>query len=103
MLSPDLIRPCARRAMQHYGQEPINVSYRLARFGDHRHCGSEDIKILVCQVISQDHLIKWSFDFIGRSPSSYHPAKFCGYRHCGSGDIMVLVCQVISQDHSIKG
>ena len=31
---------------------------KLAKFGGHRHCGSEDIMILVYQVISQEHMIK---------------------------------------------
>ena len=45
------------------------VSYHSTKFGGHRHCSSEDIKVLVCQVISQDHLIKGSFDFMGKSHS----------------------------------
>ena len=49
-------------------------------------------------MISQDHLIKESCDFMGMSP-----AKFVGYRHCDSGDVMVLVCHVILQHHMIKG
>ena len=32
--------------------------HQLAKFGGHRHCGSGDIMVLVCQVISQDHMIK---------------------------------------------
>ena len=37
--------------MQLYGQEFIKVSCHLAKFGGHRHCGNEDIVILVCHVI----------------------------------------------------
>ena len=32
--------------------------HQHAKFGGHRHCGSGDIMVLVCQVISQDHMIK---------------------------------------------
>ena len=39
-----------------YGQEPIKVS--LAKCRGHRHFGSEDIMILVCYAILQDHVIK---------------------------------------------
>ena len=33
------------------GEEPVQVNYHLVKFGGHRHCGSEDIKILVSHVI----------------------------------------------------
>ena len=33
-------------------------------------CGSGDVVTLVCHLILQDHMIKGSCDFIGRSPSS---------------------------------
>ena len=36
----------------------MKLSYHLAKFGSHRHCGSGDIMILVYHVISQDHKIK---------------------------------------------
>ena len=39
-----------------YGQEPMKISYQPARFGDHRHYGSEDIMVLVCHVILLDFL-----------------------------------------------
>ena len=47
------------------------ASHQLAKFGDHRHCDSGDIMILVCHMILQDHVIKWSFEFTGRIPSRY--------------------------------
>ena len=56
-LSRDLKIQRNQRVIRLYGQEPIKVSYHPAKFGGHRHTGSEDI-ILVCQVISQDHVIK---------------------------------------------
>ena len=66
-------------------------------FGGYKHCGSEDITVLVCQMISQEHVTKGQCNFMARSPSSYHPAKFGGHKHSGTGDIMFLVDHVISQ------
>ena len=62
---------------------------------------SEDIMILVCHVILQDHVFKRLFDFIAWESFilSHYPAQFGGHGHCGSGDIMVLVCYVILPDH----
>ena len=40
-----------------------------AKFGGHRQCSSGDIIVLVFHVISQDHAIKGSCDFMGRSQS----------------------------------
>ena len=37
--------------------------------GDCRHCGSGDILVLVCHVISQDSRIKGLCDFVERIPS----------------------------------
>ena len=45
------------------------VSQHPARLGGHRHCGSGDIMVSVCHVILQDHLIKGSYDSMGRSLS----------------------------------
>ena len=42
------------------------MSHQLVKFGDQKHCGSGDIMILGSYVISQDHTIKGSCDFIGR-------------------------------------
>ena len=58
--------------------------------------------MIVCHVILQDHVIKWSCDFMDRSQPyrqdfikvSCHPAKLDGHRHCVSGD-MFLVCLAI--------
>ena len=57
--------------MWHYGEEAIHAIYHLPKFGGHRHCGSEDVLILVCHVISQDHVIKDDVTLNGRSPSRY--------------------------------
>ena len=67
------------------------MSCKLATFGDHRHCGSGDIRFLVRYTIQQDHVIEGSFDFNG------------SHRQSGSGDIMVLVSHVIVQDPFTKG
>ena len=67
------------------------MSCKLAKFGDHRNCGSGDIMFLVCHTIQQDHVIEGSFDF-----------NDC-HRQCGSGNIMILVSHVIVQDHLTKG
>ena len=34
--------------------------HHLAKFIDDTHCGSGDVMVLVCPVISQDHVIKGS-------------------------------------------
>ena len=46
----------------------MKVSRHSARFGGHRHCGSGDRLVLVCHVISENHVIKGSCDFKSRSP-----------------------------------
>ena len=45
----------------------MKVNYHLFKFGGHRHCGIENI--LVCHVISHNHMIKESCDFISKSSS----------------------------------
>ena len=51
----------------------------------------------------QDHMIKGSCDFMGRSSTCNHPTKFGDRSHCGSGEITYLISQVILQDHVIEG
>ena len=58
-----------QRVMWLYRREPIKVGYRPAKIGDHKHFDSRDIVVLVFRVILQDHVIKGSCEFIGRSPS----------------------------------
>ena len=65
----DLTKPQNQRVMWLYGEKPIQENYNFVKFGGHRHCASEDIMILVCHMILQDHVIKGSCDFIDRSPS----------------------------------
>ena len=45
------------------------ASYHLVKFVEGSHSGSKVIMILVCHLISLDHVIKGSYDFIGWSPS----------------------------------
>ena len=47
----------------------MKVSYHLAKFGGHSHSGNGDILFLVSHLISQDHAIQGSCDFILGSPS----------------------------------
>ena len=49
-----------------HGKEPLKVSPYPTKIGDYRHCGSENILILVYHVILQDHEINGSFDFMGK-------------------------------------
>ena len=76
------------------------VYHHPTKFGGHIHCGGVDITVLVCQVISEDHMMKGSCDFISKDPS--RSVKFGGHRYSGSGDIIIFVCHVTLQDHVIK-
>ena len=63
------------------------VCHHLAKFYDHRVCGSRDIIFLVCHANKQEHVIKGSSDYNNGSPARHstlchHPAKFVGYRNC---------------------
>ena len=77
------------------------VSHHLAKFCGHRACGSsdttnEDIIVLVCHVISQDHVIKGWFDFISRSPSRKVTILPSLVAISNVVMEMILVCHVIS-------
>ena len=52
-----------------FGMGPLMVSYQRAKFVGHEHCGSGHITVLVRHVILQEHVIKGSVNFMGRSPS----------------------------------
>ena len=67
-LPNDLRRERYQRLMWLYGQEPMKISYHPAKFCSHRNSDSGDIVALVCHVISQDHVIKESCDFIDSIP-----------------------------------
>ena len=65
--------------------------------------GSGDITILVCHIMKQDHVAKWSSNLIGESLKvRHHPNRFDGHKHCGIGDIVMVVCHVTLQNHMIK-
>ena len=62
------------------------VSQQHAKFCGHRCCGGRNIIILGCQVISLEHVIKGSCNYMVRSQTrkiTSHVAKFGGHRHCG--------------------
>ena len=77
-----------------FGQEPIKASYHPTNFGDHSHCGRGIIIILVCHVISQDHVIKGSSEFMGRYPSwkvTTLPSLVAIGMQCCNGNIFLVV------------
>ena len=45
------------------------ASLQFANFGGNRHCGSGDIMVLCYHVVSQDHVIDRSYNFMDKSPS----------------------------------
>ena len=68
------------------------LGYNPVKFGGCRHSDIEDIVVLVCQVILQDHMIKGSCDFTGTNLLRYYNlARFDDHRCCRCGDIMILV------------
>ena len=44
--------------------DSFKARHHSAKFGGHKQCGNKDTIVLVCSMISQDHLIKDSFDFV---------------------------------------
>ena len=65
-LSLDPIRPRDYTAMWLCGLKLIKLSHHLATFCGHKHCSSGDTMLLVCHMISQNHIILWLFDFMGK-------------------------------------
>ena len=63
-LSLDLLRPLDQSVIWLYGLDLLKISQHPTKFNGHRHCGIEDIMVLFCHVILQDHVIKWSSEFI---------------------------------------
>ena len=61
--------PRGERVDKHNGMEFLKTSHHSAKFCGQRHCGSGDMMILVCQVMSQDHITKGTRDLMGRKPS----------------------------------
>ena len=64
-----MILVCHMNLQDQYGWKPLMANYQLSTFLDHRYCSSRDIIILVCQAISQDHVIEASCNFMGSRPS----------------------------------
>ena len=48
-------------------RSPLKVCQHLTMFGGHKHCVGGEIKVLIWKGISQDHVIKVSYDFMGTS------------------------------------
>ena len=83
----------------------------LISLSDHKHCDSEDIK-LICHVTSHEHMFDGLLKFIGGSPShwvplchvtlSHHFAMFGGHWSIASRDIKHLIYQLTSQNYVIE-
>ena len=55
--------------------------------------------VLICHVISQDHVIKGSRDYWQKPLKlSYHSTKFGAHSYRGSGEFLFFVRQVILED-----
>ena len=57
--------------MRHYRQEPIKGSYHSSKSGCHRHSSNTDLRVFICHVTLQEHVIKALYDFMIRSLSRY--------------------------------
>ena len=55
----------------------------------YRHYSSRNVRVLVCHMISKNHVIKRSCDLMGRSLLCHQNAKFGGHSYCGNGDIEI--------------
>ena len=53
--------------------------------------------VLICNVISEDHVIKRSCESMAKDPLMFyrHPAMFSGHRHYDSGDMNIPANTVI--------
>ena len=51
--------------------EPFKISHHPTKFHGHRHCGSGDVMALSYHVMSQDHVIRESCDFMGSNSSRW--------------------------------
>ena len=58
-----------------YDWKVLMANHQLAKFGSRRYCGSGDIMILGCHMISQDHVIEESCYFMGRSYQDKPPSS----------------------------
>ena len=55
VFSFDAGRPCDQSVTLRYELEPLMVSHHPTSFGSLRRCGSRNVMVLVCHVISEDH------------------------------------------------
>ena len=51
------------------GAHQVKLLSYPGKFGGNKNCRSEEIVVLICRAILQDHVIKWSCDFLDRRPS----------------------------------
>ena len=73
-----------------------------SKFGGHRHSGSRNIMVLVCDLVRpRGQRVIWP-DEKELIKVSYWSAKLGGHMNCGNEDIMVFVCHMVSRDHVIK-
>ena len=52
-------------------EELLTVSHHPDNFGDHCHCASGELTILICPLASSDRVREGLVDFMGGSPSRY--------------------------------
>ena len=86
------------------GSLSLEVSTLPSLVDVHGSSAGGDMMCFFCHVISHEHLIEGSCEFIGGSSLQYvtSPDKFCDHKHCDSGD-MFLICHVTSREHMFKG
>ena len=65
----DLTKTCDYIAIWLHGQKEIKVNHHPVKFCDHIYCGSGNIIISVCNLLSQGHVVKCCSNFMGRIPS----------------------------------
>ena len=79
------------------------VIYHLSMFGSHWSSLSGDIMYLISRVISKDHMIEESCNFMNERSSLYvSTLPSLVTIDSGSGD-MLLIFHMISKNHVIKG
>ena len=86
-LSSDFVLPRGQMVMCHNGWVLLIISHCPVKFGGQRLCGIGDIKLLICQSISRDHVIRGSSGWILLIINHY-PAIFCGNKPCRRVDIV---------------
>ena len=87
--------------MTTYGWELLIVCHHSAKFGGHTIAVMAIF--LICHLISEEHMIKGSFDNMGRRPSMQVTILASLVTISIVVQEMVLIRHVISQDKGIKG